>query len=300
MLEVLDGSLVFLRRFAAAERAEVLPLACLGIGFRGIKAVLARFQLSDHGVPRLCNDWAFRTTNVVSARVRKENSMPRLFDRLLAPIVAATVFGLATVALAAGSGSPLPAPATDVKASSAKSDTAVFAGGCFWGVDAVFRHVKGVTRVVSGYAGGDAKSADYETVSTGQTRHAESVEVTYDPTKVTYGQLLRVFFSVAHDPTEVNRQGPDFGPQYRSAVFVSSDEQKRVAEAYIKQLDAAKVYKRPIATEVTQLPKFYPAESYHQNYLALHPNQPYIVFNDLPKLAELKRQFPDAYVEAKN
>jgi len=193
---------------------------------------------------------------------------------------------------------PLPAPAVDIAASSVHGpQTAVFAGGCFWGIEAVFRHTKGVLSAVSGYAGGGAKEADYETVSSGRTGHAESVQVTYDPSKVSYGQLLQIFFSVAHDPTQRNRQGPDVGPQYRSAIFVANDEQKRVAESYIDQLTKAKVYPRPIATEVTKLPAFYAAEAYHQNYLALHPTQPYIVYNDLPKLAELKKQFPDVYVK---
>jgi len=197
---------------------------------------------------------------------------------------------------AASGGTPLPAPATDVPASSAAAlQTAVFAGGCFWGVDAVYRHVKGVTNVISGYAGGTAKTADYETVSTGMTGHAESVQVTYDPKQVSYGELLRVFFSVAHDPTQLNRQGPDYGKQYRSVIFTNTDEQKRVAKAYIGQLNEAKVFSGPIVTEVVDLPAFYPAESYHQNYLALHRNQPYIMYNDLPKLAALKQQFPDRY-----
>jgi peptide-methionine (S)-S-oxide reductase len=206
---------------------------------------------------------------------------------------------MATVqACSAASGSvSLPAPATDIPASSVKGQqTAVFAGGCFWGVEAVFRHVKGVSSAVSGYAGGSAKTADYTLVSTGMTGHAESVQVTYDPAQVSYGELLRIFFSVAHDPTQLNRQGPDHGTQYRSAIFVTGEEQKRVAQAYVDQLGQAKVFERPIVTEVTTLPAFYPAEAYHQNYLALHPTQPYIVINDLPKLTELKQQFPDRYV----
>ena len=190
----------------------------------------------------------------------------------------------------------LPTPAVDIPAAAAKGpQKAVFAGGCFWGVEAVFRHVKGVSSAVSGYAGGTAGTADYTQVSSGTTRHAEAVEVTYDPAKVSYGQLLKVFFSVAHDPTQLNRQGPDHGTQYRSAIFTSGDEQKRVAQAYVAQLDRAKVYAQPIVTEIVALPAFYPAEAYHQNYLALHPTQPYIVFNDLPKLANLKTQFPDLY-----
>jgi len=193
-------------------------------------------------------------------------------------------------------GSPLPAPAQDVPAASTKGpQTAVFAGGCFWGVEAVFRHTKGVASAVSGYAGGDANTAQYETVSTGRTGHAESVQVTFDPAQVSYGELLRVFFAVAHDPTQLNRQGPDYGTQYRSAIFYTGDEQKRVAQAYVEQLRQAKVFSNPIVTQIVPLPAFYPAEAYHQNYLAYHRTQPYIVINDLPKLAALKEQFPDYY-----
>ena len=193
--------------------------------------------------------------------------------------------------------SPLPAPVVDIPAASVKGpQTAVFAGGCFWGVEAVFRHVKGVSKAVSGYAGGSANTADYDRVSTGSTGHAESVEVTYDPAQVSYGALLRIFFSVAHDPTQLNRQGPDYGTQYRSAIFFTNDEQKRVAQGYIEQLGQAKVFPRPIVTQVVPLPAFYPAEAYHQNYLALHPTEPYIVMHDLPKLTQLKQQFPDRYV----
>ena len=191
----------------------------------------------------------------------------------------------------------LPAPRVDIPASTVgKPQTAVFAGGCFWGVEAVFRHVKGVQKAVSGYAGGAKATASYELVSTGATGHAESVQVTYDPTQVSYGELLRIFFSVAHDPTQLNRQGPDHGTQYRSAIFFANDDQKRVAEAYIRQLGEAKAFSDPIVTQVTPLQAFYPAEDYHQDYLARHPSQPYIVYNDLPKLAALKTTFPDRYV----
>ncbi len=208
------------------------------------------------------------------------------------------LFGLAIAqaAVATVAAAPLPTPAVDIPAASVNGpQAAVFAGGCFWGVEAVFRHVKGVTKAVSGYAGG-AKPADYEEVSTGETGHAESVQVTYDPAQVSYGELLRVFFSVAHDPTQLNRQGPDHGTQYRSVIFYRDDEQKRVAQAYIAQLTKAKVFAEPIVTQVMPLPAFYPAEGYHQNYLALHRTQPYIVFYDLPKLAALQQQFPDLYV----
>ncbi len=170
-----------------------------------------------------------------------------------------------------------------------------FAGGCFWGVDAVFRHVKGVSRVVSGYAGGGADTANYETVSTGTTGHAESVEVTYDPSQVSYDDLLKVFFFVAHDPTELNRQGPDSGTQYRSSIFYANDEQKKLADDYIAQLDQKRAFSGPIVTKVVPLTGFYPAEAYHQNYLALHPDQPYIVINDLPKLERLQKTFPALY-----
>jgi len=173
--------------------------------------------------------------------------------------------------------------------------TAVFAGGCFWGVDAVFKHVKGVTRVASGYSGGSAATAQYEIVSTGTTGHAESVEVTFDPSKVRYADLLRVFFSVAHDPTELNRQGPDEGSQYRSAIFFANDQQRKTALEYIAQLNKAGAFNAPIVTQVVPLKEFYPAEAYHQDFLERHPNYPYIVYNDLPKLRELRKQFPAMY-----
>ncbi len=190
----------------------------------------------------------------------------------------------------------LPAPAVDAPLATAKAQqTAVVAGGCFWGIQAVFQHVKGVISATSGYSGGAANTAEYEVVSTGDTGHAESVQITYDPSQITYGQLLRVFFSVAHDPTQLNRQGPDTGTQYRSSIFYASDEQKRIADAYIAQLDKAKVFSRPIVTQVVPLKAFYPAEAYHQNYATLHPDNPYIVYNDAPKVANLRQQFPDLY-----
>ncbi len=189
----------------------------------------------------------------------------------------------------------VPAFAGKQPAAVAGEETAVLAGGCFWGVDAVFKHVRGVSNVVSGYAGGDAKTANYETVSTGTTGHAESVKITFDPSQVSYADLLRVFFSVAHDPTELNRQGPDEGTQYRSAIFTTSEAQKETALAYIDQLGKAKTFPAPIVTQVVSLQGFYPAEEYHQNFLARHPDYPYIVFNDLPKLQHLKEQFPGVY-----
>jgi peptide-methionine (S)-S-oxide reductase len=179
----------------------------------------------------------------------------------------------------------------------AAEDTAVFAGGCFWGVEAVFDHVKGVKRVISGYAGGNVTGPSYEQVSSGNTGHAESVEVIYDPSQVSYGKLLQIFFSVAHDPTQLNRQGPDRGTQYRSAIFFNNAAQQRIAESYITQLTAAKTFPRPIVTQVAQLKGFYAAEDYHQHYLSQHMTQPYIVINDLPKVAALKKQFPDVYTD---
>ncbi len=186
-----------------------------------------------------------------------------------------------------------PEPAVDTAASSVQGkQTAVLAGGCFWGVEAVFDHLKGVTKVVSGFAGGDKSTAHYERVSEGDTGHAESVQITYDPAQITFGQILMVYFSVAHDPTQLNRQGPDSGTQYRSSIFYMNDEQKKVAEAYIQQLDTAHVYKRPIVTQVVPYKGFYAAESYHQHYLENNPGNPYIVYNDLPKLEALKKQYP--------
>jgi peptide-methionine (S)-S-oxide reductase len=192
---------------------------------------------------------------------------------------------------------PLPDPAVDIPlAKAAGVQTAVLAGGCFWGVEGVFEHVRGVTQVVSGYSGGQADTASYRRVSSGRTGHAESVQISYDPARISYGQLLKVFFSVAHDPTELNRQGPDTGSQYRSAIFYANADQKRVADLYVSQLQKARAFPRPIVTQVVPLKAFYDAEGYHQDYLARHPDQPYIVINDLPKIANLKRQLPSLYV----
>lgn len=190
----------------------------------------------------------------------------------------------------------IPDPAVDAPLSAAKGEqTAVLAGGCFWGIEAVFEHVKGVIDVESGYAGGSASTANYETVSGRRTGHAESVRIKYDPSRISYGQLLKVFFSVAHDPTQLNRQGPDTGTQYRSAIFCSNEDQKHIAQAYIEQLNKAKVFERPIVTAVGIGSKFYVAEAYHQDYVVHHPDEPYIVMNDLPKVANLRKQFPNLY-----
>src|SRR3954463_15437117 len=190
----------------------------------------------------------------------------------------------------------IPAPAVDATPASG-IQTAVIAGGCFWGVQGVFQHTAGVVNAVSGYAGGTKATADYQTVSSGRTGHAESVEIKFDPKKISYGKILQIYFSVAHDPTQLNRQGPDSGTQYRSAIFATSDEQQKVAQAYIAQLNAAKVYKKPIVTKVGTLEGFYPAEAYHQDYLTLHPSQPYIAYNDIPKVENLKKLFADNYIE---
>jgi peptide-methionine (S)-S-oxide reductase len=217
------------------------------------------------------------------------------FSSRLALICLALLVG-ATACNARDNGVPVPAPTLDApRASASSQQTVVLAGGCFWGVQAVYQHVKGVISATSGYAGGSPKLADYETVSGGRTGHAESVQVVFDASQITYGELLRVFFSVAHDPTELNRQGPDEGMQYRSAIFYTSDEQKRITDAYITQIDQAHIFSHKIVTQVTPLKGFYPAEAYHQNYATLHPNQPYIVYNDAPKVEHLKQEFPALY-----
>ncbi len=214
---------------------------------------------------------------------------------LLPAMLLSLIFAFASVSRAADRNNAVPKPLIDTSLSAAKSEeTAVIAGGCFWGIQAVFQHVKGVVSATSGYSGG-AKAADYELVSTGTTGHAESVKITYDPSQITYGELLRVFFSVAHDPTQLNRQGPDEGTQYRSVIFYGNDEQKRIAEAYIAQLEGAKIFPRRIVTQIVPLKGFYPAEAYHQNYAQNHPNNPYVVYNDAPKVAHLREQFPDLY-----
>jgi len=217
--------------------------------------------------------------------------MPWFLLSGLAALAALAVVGLPSSAETAR---PLPPPAADEKADAALR-TAVFAGGCFWGVQGVFQHVEGVTRAVSGYAGGEAATAQYEKVSSGRTGHAEAVKVTYDPRKVSLGTLMQIYFSVAHDPTELNRQGPDVGPQYRSTIFAADDEQATLAKAYIAQLDSAKLFGKKIATTIESGKAFYPAEDYHQDYLTLNPRQPYIVIHDLPKIDNLKRLFPDRY-----
>jgi peptide-methionine (S)-S-oxide reductase len=204
--------------------------------------------------------------------------------------------GLAIWQASAQEGRPIPPPALDAQAGDgAATEVAIVAGGCFWGVQGVFQHVEGVSNAVSGYAGGDEKTATYRAVTTGRTGHAESVRVTFDPRKISYGRILQIYFSVAHDPTQLNRQGPDEGTQYRSAIFPTSAEQARIAQAYIAQLDQARAYDAAIVTKIEPDKPFYPAEDYHQDYMTLNPGSPYIMFNDLPKVENLKRLFPDRY-----
>jgi peptide-methionine (S)-S-oxide reductase len=225
----------------------------------------------------------------------------RLFRYLGFPLVAAAALMLVAGlqlhrSSAAEEAVVIPPPALDQPAGQgATTEVAVLAGGCFWGVQGVFQHVDGVSNAVSGYAGGSEKTASYRIVTSGTTGHAESVRITFDPRKISYGRILQIYFSVAHDPTQLDRQGPDEGTQYRSAIFPTSPEQERTAKAYIAQLDQARAYRAPIVTKIEPGQKFYPAEDYHQDYLTLHPTQPYIVYNDLPKIGNLKRIFPDVY-----
>jgi peptide-methionine (S)-S-oxide reductase len=210
-------------------------------------------------------------------------------------ILMLAVLAIRNTSAAAEGGRALPAPMVDLPPGQTTSAVVVLAGGCFWGVQGVFQHVNGVTSAVSGYAGGDKRTADYESVSLGTTRHAESVQVSYDPRQISYGRLLQIFFSVAHDPTQLNRQGPDTGTQYRTAIFPASAEQAEVAKAYIAQLDQAHAFKKPIVTKIEPDRPFYPAENYHQDYLTRNPRAPYIAINDLPKIEDLKRIFPELY-----
>jgi peptide-methionine (S)-S-oxide reductase len=219
-------------------------------------------------------------------------------SKTLLTIAAVVLVGLAGVARGVPGSEkarPVPAPAVDEPAADATTEVAVLAGGCFWGVQGVFQQVNGVLSAISGYAGGEKNTAEYERVSTGTTGHAESVQVTFDPRRITYGRILQIYFSVAHDPTELNRQGPDVGTQYRSAIFPTTESQASVAKAYIEQLNQAHVFKRALATKIEPGHAFYPAEAYHQDFLNQNPTYPYIVYNDLPKIENLKRLFPDLY-----
>ncbi|MGA2986003.1 MAG: peptide-methionine (S)-S-oxide reductase MsrA [Terriglobia bacterium] len=215
------------------------------------------------------------------------------FHNFLCVLVLVSMSGLSACSPAHGHVPPIAGESPSPNAQG--KQTAVLAGGCFWGVDAVFKHVRGVINVISGYSGGNASTAQYETVSSGTTGHAESVKITYEPSQISYGELLRVFFSVATDPSQLNRQGPDVGTQYRSVIFYANEDQKQIASAYIDQLNKANVFAGPIMTQVVPLKEFYPAEEYHQDFLERNPTNPYIVYNDMPKLRELQKQFPDLY-----
>jgi peptide-methionine (S)-S-oxide reductase len=231
-------------------------------------------------------------------KLLQETTMPTKIRNLAAVLVLAAYGWACQQAGAETANKAIPAPAIDMpKAEAAGLQTAVLAGGCFWGLQGMFEHVQGVTKVVAGYSGGTRETAHYEMVGTERTGHAESVEITFDPGKISYGQLLRLYFSVAHDPTQLDRQGPDSGPSYRSEIFFDSPAQERVARAYVAQLDKAKVFSKPIVTRIEPLKEFYPAEDYHQDFLVHNPNYPYIVVNDLPKIAALKRAYPELYRE---
>ena len=219
----------------------------------------------------------------------------KIFRRSTLAVALVALLGACSLAGARSKPITLPDAKVDAPLATGKDQVAVFAGGCFWGIEAVFEHVKGVKTAVSGYSGGNALTAKYALIGTGQTGHAEAVRVVYDPAVVSYGQLLKVYFSVAHDPTQLNRQAPDVGPQYRSEIFAANPAQQKIAEAYVAQLTAAKAFDKPIVTKVGALKAFYPAEAYHQDYLRLHPNEPYIVYNDAPKLVHLKQLFPQMY-----
>ncbi len=231
----------------------------------------------------------------MGVKMEKTHMLSRLYRAMFAVGITISLFACSANGQPKG---PIPPAKVDVPlASSAGKQIAVFAGGCFWGTQSVFERVKGVLKTTAGYAGGSAATATYDQVTTETTGHAESVEVVYDPSKITYGQLLRIFFSVAHDPTELNRQGPDVGTSYRSAIFYVNDEQKRIADAYIQQLDAAKAFPQPIVTQVTPLKGFYRAEDYHQDYALHHPDNPYIKVCDLPKIKLLQEEFPELFVD---
>jgi peptide-methionine (S)-S-oxide reductase len=254
----------------------------------------AQIQVATHATSSFCN----YLSQAASYKMNGEGvSMSRLMRLSLS--FGLTVYLLACTANAVPN-APVPPATVDASLASASGkQTAVFAGGCFWGTQSVFERVKGVIKTTAGYAGGSASTATYDQVTTETTGHAESVEVVYDPSQITYGQLLRIFFSVAHDPTQLNRQGPDEGPSYRSAIFYVNDEQKRIATAYVAQLDAAKVFPKAIVTEVTPLKGFYRSEDYHQDYALRNPTNPYILVCDRPKIQALKQQFPELFVDYK-
>jgi peptide-methionine (S)-S-oxide reductase len=233
--------------------------------------------------------------------VRNTTTRPSIVQRAGVRVALVGLLAIGFLWHASGRGgetaTPLPPPALDNPKAAGEMQTAVLAGGCFWGVQGVYQHTKGVKQVLSGYSGGERERAHYEQVGTGTTGHAESVQIVFDPREISYGEILRIYFSVAHDPTQLNRQGPDFGSQYRSAIFYADPSQQRIAQAYVAQLERAHVFPQPIVTRIDPLKGFYPAEAYHQDFLIRHPDHPYILINDLPKIENLKRLLPQDYRE---
>jgi len=237
---------------------------------------------------------------ISNSLLKSPRRSPRAFSPDVMKKPVACIFILLALAAAAAAAVKIPDPAVDEPLAGMPGERlAILAGGCFWGVEAVFEHVKGIKDVASGYSGGSASNADYEKVSSGRTGHAETVRIIYDPSQISYGQLLKVFFSVAHDPTELNRQGPDIGTQYRSAVFFVDEQQQKIAAAYVDQLNRAKVFRNRIVTEIVKLERFYEAEAYHQDFVARYPTHSYVQFYDLPKITALRKQLPELYVEGK-
>ncbi len=236
------------------------------------------------------------TLRFIPSRRLLKNGAVFCLSVLSSSLLSYQFFALSADMTAAAANRTVPNPVVDIpKVKTKGTQTAVLAGGCFWGVEAVFEHLKGVTDVVSGYAGGNSETANYDRVSSGQTGHAEAVKISYDPSQISYGQLLKVYFAVAHDPTQLNRQGPDRGTQYRSAIFFVSDQQKKVAQAYVDQLNKVGTFSQPVVTQIVPFKTFYPAEQYHQDFIVHNPNYPYVVVHDLPKLKQLQKQFPELY-----
>ena len=296
-----------MRRFFLVYRSKALFRFTSQAGFRKFSAFRVKLRIGSHekldSREKIVNFYPISTSTMRNYRFTLARRL--VFSLSIVALMSGvlvygasqmTLPGIATDVATAKPTRAFPDPAADLTASAAAgSQTAVFAGGCFWGMEAVFEHVKGVTGVVSGYAGGTDETAHYGQVSSGTTGHAEGVQIIYDPAQVSYGQLLKVYFSVAHNPTELNRQGPDTGTQYRSAIFVETQQQPLVAQAYIDQLNAAKVFDQAIATQIEPLTEFYAAEDYHQDFIAQNPSYPYVIIHDLPKIAQLQAQWPDLY-----
>jgi len=267
-----------------------LQVTMLGYGAMELRGAPRGRDVGDQHAQTIL--YAVPDNGIKSAMIRLSRWIGRAALALLCAILG---YQILTTAFASQESVVVPGPALDNPKAAGPTQTAVLAGGCFWGVHGVYQHVRGAREVLSGYSGGTKATADYETVSRGESGHAESVEIRFDPKELSYGEILQIFFSVAHDPTQLNRQGPDVGTQYRSAIFYADESQKRIAEAYIAQLDRAKVFGRPIATKLERLTAFYRAEAYHQDFLLKNPSYPYIVVHDLPKIASLKKVFPASY-----